>query len=94
MSQTAQHNKPHDQGEPYRQLLELVRSGALIGVEVFGTDDCCEHGPDTDCPSKGYGLCDALAPHSDCNRARKWLLRPSDALMTQELSDLLGIDDS
>lgn len=64
-------------------ILSLIEQGYLIGVEVFGTDGCCEHGDHTDCESTGYGLCDMFGPHSvgsDCNRATKVLMRPSDAL--------------
>lgn len=44
----------------------------LVPVEVFGTDDCCEHGSSMEhggCPSSGYGLSDAVEAWSDCNRA-------------------------
>ena len=50
----------------------------LVPVEVFGTMDCCLHGPDGDCPSKGYGLCDAVQGWSDCNRARGRIYRVED----------------
>ena len=67
------------------QLAGLVRSGALIPVMVFGTEDCCKHGSAADCESTGYGLCDRFSHHaqagSDCNRADFFLLRPSDEAM-------------
>ena len=69
-------------------LLDLVRRGVLVGVEVFGTDQCCEHGEHVDCDSTGYGLCDRFTPHSvgsDCNRSAPFLLRPADGQMTDAL---------
>ena len=54
----------------------LLDGGHLIPIEVFGADD-------------GYGLCDKFTKHSpggsDCNRARPFMLRPSDELMTPEI---------
>ena len=41
----------------------------LVPVEVFGENDCCEHGENAECKSAGYGLCDAVTAWSDCNRA-------------------------
>jgi len=69
-------------------IAELIRSGALVPVQVFGS---CGH-PD---PSPGwpnatcdegehfsFGLCDRFSTHtpggSDCNRAEFYLLRPND----------------
>lgn len=73
-------------------VLLLAREGWLIGVEVFGTDDCCLHGDDP-CPSDGFGLCDAMHEPvswgSDCNRAERFLLRPHDDLMTAELASAI-----
>lgn len=77
-------------------LIELVRRGVLIGVEVFGTDQCCQHGEHVECPSTGYGLCDSFGPHSvgsDCNRADAFLMRPNDEAMTAELREAIH-DDS
>lgn len=74
-------------------LADLVRRGVLIGVEVFGTDDCCEHGPFDECPANGFGLCDTFGPASvgsDCNRAERWIMRPSDEHMTDDLHALLN----
>lgn len=42
---------------------------ALVPVEVFGENDCCEHGTAADCESAGYGISDAVSAWSDCNRA-------------------------
>lgn len=50
----------------------------LTPVEVFGTDSCCEHGEHTDCPSTGYGVCDAVSTWSDCNRAVGHIFRFED----------------
>lgn len=69
-------------------LVELVRLGVLVGVEVFGADSCCEHGDFADCDAAGFGLCDVFGPHSvgsDCNRAERWLLRPRDGLLSDDL---------
>lgn len=69
------------------QIGDLIRKGALIPVQVFGTDTCCEHGDGggAECKSTGYGLCDRFSTHapsgSDCNRADDFLLRPSDEAM-------------
>lgn len=84
-------------------LLDLVRRGVLMGVEVFGTDSCCKHGhlnagdipivdDETDCPATGYGLCDRFSEHavgSDCNRADAFLLRPADGFMTDALREAI-----
>ncbi len=64
-------------------ILGLIQDGYLIGVEVFGTDGCCAHPHDEDCPSAGFGLCDMFGPHSvgsDCNRANRVLMRPADII--------------
>lgn len=57
----------------------------LIPVEVFGEDDCCEHGLQDhtpgvvdQCESRGYGLSDAVSSWSDCNRARGHIYRAED----------------
>lgn len=74
-------------------LHALVGQGWLIGVEVFGADDCCEHGMYEECPANGFGLCDVFSKHSagsDCNRAEDWLMRPKDGLMTESLHRLLN----
>jgi hypothetical protein len=71
------------------RVARAILSGDLIPIMVFGTDECCEHGPDAednrDCRSTGFGLCDRFSKHapggSDCNRANHYMLRPSDALM-------------
>lgn len=75
-------------------LHQLIDSGWLIGVEVFGTTDCCEHGQmqgDEGCISTGFGLCDVFSRHSpagsDCNRAARFLFRPHDALMTEAIAE-------
>jgi hypothetical protein len=41
----------------------------LVPVEIFGEDNCCEHGENAECKSAGYGLSDAVSAWSDCNRA-------------------------
>jgi hypothetical protein len=82
-----------------RSLLGLIDGGWLIGVMVFGTDQCCLHDPDgfneVNCPSTSYGLCDTMHdPHSvgsDCNRAERFLMRPHDLLMVPEVFE--GIRD-
>jgi len=50
----------------------------LVPVEVFGENDCCEHGVAADCASSGYGLMDAVPEWSDCNRARGHIYRFDD----------------
>jgi hypothetical protein len=54
----------------------------LVPVEVFGSEECCEHGQrdlrDPPCPSMGYGLMDAVAAWSDCNRAIGHIYRVDD----------------
>lgn len=66
-------------------LALCIEQGWLIPVQVFGTDQCCEHGEYAECLSTGYGLCDRFSKHSpagsDCNRADNFLLRPSDAAL-------------
>lgn len=53
---------------------DLVELG-LVPVQVFGADDCCEHGlygeagSNDECQATGCGLMDAVAGWSDCNRA-------------------------
>lgn len=46
-------------------LLRLVSEGWLIGVHVFGSYECCAHGPVGNdgpfCESMGFGLCDQFA---------------------------------
>lgn len=79
--------------EAYAALLQLAEEGWLLGVDIFGADDCCEHGPHTDCPANGYGLGDTQNAMSDCNRAEKWLMRPRNSLMTQDLADVLSDED-
>lgn len=72
-------------------IAALVRSGALIPVQVFGS---CDHPVTNDrgqtfrCEEPdhwGFGLSDRMSEHamvgSDCNRAEGFILRPSDALM-------------
>lgn len=77
-------------------LLDLVQRGVLVGVEVFGTNTCCDHGVDPSdaaCESTGYGLCDRFSEHSvgsDCNRADAFLLRPSDPHLTADLRAAIG----
>ena len=74
--------------ESEAMLVQLIQRGALVGVEIFGSDDCCEHGMHESCPADGFGLCDNFGPHtvgSDCNRAERFLLRPSDACMTDRV---------
>lgn len=72
---------PRDE-QAQAMILDLIAHGYLIGVEVFGAENCCEHGIDSDeCETQGYGLCDMFGPHSvgsDCNRAVRVLMRPSD----------------
>lgn len=79
--------------EAYVALLELADEGWLLGVEVFGADDCCEHGLHTECPANGFGLCDTQNALSDCNRAERWLMRPRDSLMTEDLADIVSDED-
>ncbi len=78
-----------------RFLRALLDNGYLIGVEVFGEDDCCEHGRE-ECPSDGFGLCDTMhepwSVGSDCNRAKRFLMRPHDDLMTEGVA--LAIADN
>lgn len=77
----------------------LIRSGALIPVEVFGSCghpvgvdmrlDTCE-----DSDHWSYGLSDRASSFSvagsDCNRATGFILRPSDELMgTKAIRDAL-----
>lgn len=56
----------------------------IVPIEVFGTDDCCEHSPDglaydeRGCKSTGYGLMDAVQAWSDCNRAAGHIFRFDD----------------
>ncbi len=64
-------------------LAEMVRSGLLLPVQVFGGPETCQKcGHDVPWT---YGLCDRFTEHSpggsDCNRAEPFLLRPSDAAM-------------
>lgn len=73
--------------EARAQILALIRDGWLIGVEVFGADDCCEHGMHTECPADGFGLCDMFGPHSigsDCNSAEPVLMRPDRTLYYED----------
>lgn len=70
-------------------IADLIRSGALVPVQVFGGD--ADKAGDTgtqhcqkchaDVPW-GYGLCDRFSRFkpggSDCNRAEFFLLRPND----------------
>jgi hypothetical protein len=86
-------------------IKNLIRSGALIPVQVFGTNECCEHGSmgaGQDCPSTGFGLCDRFSSHapggSDCNRAEFFLLRPSNEVMADPsiraaLEEVIDEDD-
>lgn len=63
-------------------LAQLIDDGWLIGVEVFGAHCCDDIAGCTN--ESGFGLCDTFSSHacgSDCNRAEKWLMRPSDTLM-------------
>lgn len=80
--------------EAHTAILALLTDGWLIGVEVFGEDDCCLHrhpgagGEGEACESNGFGLCDNFGRHSvgsDCNSAEPFLLRPSRLLMTPEV---------
>lgn len=87
--------KPRERGVPLTgeeraALLLLIESGVLLPVQVFGSEDCCEHNPHgasdaPPCPSQGHGLCDRFSIHtpagSDCNRAEWWLMRPVDEAM-------------
>jgi hypothetical protein len=62
----------------------------LVPVEVFGTEDCCQHGDNVDhdnrqCTSIGYGIMDAVSAWSDCNRAIGRIYRAEDRL---------GVDDA
>jgi len=69
------------------RISDLV-SLRLVPVGVFGEDDCCLHDPPSDapngpvaneeCPSKGYGLSDAVSSWSDCNRAIGKIYRVDD----------------
>jgi hypothetical protein len=66
--------------DAYARLAETAPPGmvplVLVPVEVFGTDDCCQHGHEEgDCPSKGYGLSDGVSAWSDCNRATGQIYR-------------------
>lgn len=74
-------------------LSTLIDNGWLLGVQVFGVDDCCEHGDDP-CPADGFGLCDNMNQHSpggsDCNRAERFLMRPHDLLMTNEVAEAIA----
>lgn len=85
-------------------LILLIKNGALLPVMVFGTTDCCAHGPfdpsnpaaHRDCVSVGHGLCDTFGPHtvgSDCNRAERYLMRPSDELMTPRVLEALALEE-
>lgn len=82
--------------EALTALQALVDEGWMIGVEVFGEDDCCLHGEDADCPSAGWGLMDTMhTPHSvgsDCNRAVPFMMRPHDDLMVESIRN--GIADN
>ncbi len=71
-------------------IADLIRSGALVPVQVFGTE--CSHNPPEDF---SFGLCDRFSTHtpggSDCNRAEYFLLRPNDLTFegsTAEIEDL------
>lgn len=59
---------------------DLIRSGALVPVAVFGTE--CAHEGCEDETHDGFGLCDRFSRHtpggSDCNRAEFFLMRPND----------------
>lgn len=70
------------------RIAELIRSGALIPVDVYGG---CGHPdplpgyPERTCDEDdhlSYGLCDRFSQFapggSDCNRAQFFLLRPND----------------
>lgn len=63
----------------------------LVPVEVFGTNDCCQHGPDTSCESKGYGLCDAVEAWSDCNRAIGRIYRREDVAVPRAPGDSIRV---
>ena len=69
----------------------------MIGIQTFGTEDCCLHNPDGRedqlCDAAAYGLMDKFGPHSvgsDCNRAEPFMLRPADELMDAELKAKLA----
>lgn len=81
------------------EVAKLILRGVLVPVQVFGTDECCEHtlGPnqvedpvEAGCEAVGHGLSDRASYHapggSDCNRAEFFLLRPSNEEMAD--SDL------
>ena len=63
-------------------MAELIRSGVLIPVAIFGGDTDCACGRRI---HWGYGVMDRFSTHSpagsDCNRADAYLLRPSDKAM-------------
>lgn len=66
----------------------------LVPVEVFGEDDCCEHGMAADsaeCPSTGYGLSDAVPAWSDCNRASGRIYRVEDIDGRREPGDTMTV---
>ncbi len=55
----------------------------LVPVEVFGGDCACHERREagegkTDCHGWSYGLCDAVEPWSDCNRAAGRIFRVED----------------
>lgn len=61
-------------------IADLIRSGALIPVQVYGTE--CAHDECDNPRHDGFGLSDRFSRHSpggsDCNRAEFFLLRPND----------------
>lgn len=66
----------------------------IVPVEVFGTDDCCEHNPDgvgERCAAAGYGLMDAVSCWSDCNRAVGHIYRFDDLLANREPGETLTV---
>jgi hypothetical protein len=81
--------------EDSQAIARLILTGALIPIDVFGghsdPKDKMGHSDADNCPicggdlEWGYGLCDKFSRHapggSDCNRAVKFMLRPSDDAM-------------
>ena len=87
--------KPLSGPEAAAVLRALVEDGWLIGVEVFGAHCCDDIGA---CEREGgFGLCDVFGPASvgsDCNRAEKFLLRPADKLMHENLDKAIHDEEA
>lgn len=91
---------PDIRPESAEELIEV----RLVPVQVFGTEQCCQHNPHgaliganpdnpewTDCESQGYGLSDAVSAWSDCNRAVGHIYRFEDIEVHREPGETLTV---